>query len=90
MKHRNVEVYISDNCIQCERVMDQLEKWNIHYNVKNITNSPAVLKEMQAHSIYSVPLVLINGEKVHGFQKEKLQQTLGLTNRLYSTRKQIG
>ncbi|SDD09109.1 Glutaredoxin [Terribacillus halophilus] len=77
MRHREVEVYISDDCRQCEQVIDQLKKWNIHYTVKNITNSPAFLKEMQAHSIYSVPLVLINGEKVHGFQKDRIQQLLG-------------
>ncbi|MFP7478580.1 glutaredoxin family protein [Terribacillus saccharophilus] len=84
MRHRNVEVYISDNCKQCEQVTNQLDKWNISYNVKNITNAPAVLKEMQAHSVYSTPLVLINGEKVHGFQKSKLQQVLGLVSRMHS------
>ncbi|MFS0562521.1 hypothetical protein AB1K91_17430 [Terribacillus sp. 179-K 1B1 HS] len=63
MRHREVEVYISDSCKQCEQVIDQL-------------NPPAFLKEMQTHSIDSVPLVLINGEKVHG-QKDKLQQLLG-------------
>lgn len=89
MRHRNVEVYISDNCKQCEQVMEQLDKWNISYSVKNITNAPAVLKEMQAHSVYSTPLVLINGEKVLGFQKNKLQQMLGLINRMQSTRTQF-
>ncbi|WP_176466474.1 glutaredoxin family protein [Terribacillus saccharophilus] len=86
MRHRNVEVYISDNCKQCEQVMNQLDKWDISYSVKNITNAPAVLKEMQAHFIYSTPLVLIDGEKVHGFQKNKLQQMLGLINSMYSSR----
>lgn len=89
MRHRNVEVFISDNCKQSEQVMDQLDKWNISYSVKNITNSPAVLKEMQAHSVYSTPLVLVNGEKVHGFQKNKLQQMLGLINKMHSSRTQF-
>ncbi|QXE02221.1 glutaredoxin family protein [Terribacillus sp. DMT04] len=89
MKHRRVDVYISDHCRQCDKVVQQLDEWNISYNVKNVTDSPALLKEMQAYSIYSTPLVLVNGEKVHGFQKDRLQQVLGLINRMRSTRTQI-
>ena len=45
---------------------------------KNVREDPAVLKEFLALGYQSTPVTLIDGDVVKGFDREKLEQLLGL------------
>ena len=45
---------------------------------KNIREDPAALKELLALGYQSTPVTLIDGEAVVGFDREKIEQLLGL------------
>ncbi len=46
---------------------------------RNITEDESALKELQELGVFSTPVTLINGAVVVGFDREKLEQLLGLT-----------
>ncbi len=46
---------------------------------RNIAEDESALKELQKLGVFSTPVTLINGAVVVGFDREKLEQLLGLT-----------
>ena len=45
---------------------------------KNVREDPAALKELLALGYQSTPVTLIDGEAIVGFDREKIEQLLGL------------
>ncbi|MEN1968342.1 glutaredoxin domain-containing protein [Lentibacillus sp. N15] len=78
MNQNNVLVYINNNSKQRLDVLDQLDKWQIDYQTKNIAENPKYLEELQAEGIYGTPVTFINGQPILGFQKDKMKLELGL------------
>lgn len=72
----NINVYISKNCPTCDAVIGQLNKWNVPYRVKNVTNNKEVLHEMQNKGLYGTPATLHENLKkqVLGFNKTELRR----------------
>ncbi|MFU0789229.1 glutaredoxin family protein [Virgibacillus proomii] len=79
MEEPEVLVYISDYNKECERVIQNLKKWKIPYEIKNI-NDINHMKELQDKGIYGTPAIFIKGvkEPILGFQKNKIKYSLGL------------
>ncbi|SEN82698.1 Glutaredoxin [Amphibacillus marinus] len=73
MALNEVTVYVSDNCPECEQVIDLIEQFNISYTKKNISENKTYLSELQEHNIYATPAVMMNNEKILGFQKYKIE-----------------
>jgi len=46
---------------------------------RNIAEDESALKELQELGVFSTPVTLINGAVVVGFDRDKLEQLLGLT-----------
>ena len=46
---------------------------------RNIAEDESALKELQEHGVFSTPAMLINGAVVIGFDRDELEQLLGLT-----------
>lgn len=80
MNESNVTIYVSESNQTCEEVVNQLKRWNISFEVKNITKEPAYRKEMQKRGIYSTPATFVKGinKAILGFQKRKLQVALDI------------
>ena len=45
---------------------------------KNIREDPEALRELLARGFQSTPVTLIDGEAIVGFDREKIEQLLGL------------
>ncbi|WP_284141749.1 MULTISPECIES: glutaredoxin family protein [unclassified Virgibacillus] len=79
MAEREIVVYISNHCSQCDALTDQLDDWGVAYTTKNVTENNHYRKEMQENGIYGTPATFIEGNQkaILGFQKERLQIELG-------------
>ncbi|MGM8212466.1 glutaredoxin family protein [Virgibacillus sp. W0430] len=82
MADKEVTVYISDNCKECEALIKQLEEWDIAYNKINVTKEQKKMDRLQSMDIYGTPALFVKGRKlpVLGFQKNKLKDVLNIMN----------
>ena len=56
-----------------------LSEQGIEFVDRNIAEDESALEELQELGVFSTPVTLINGAVVVGFDREKLEQLLGLT-----------
>lgn len=73
---QEVVVYISDNCIECEKMMDLLDAENVAYELKNISEDKQYLHDLQKQHVYATPALIVKGKKVLGFQEQRIKQLL--------------
>jgi len=74
----DIIVYVSNACPTCEKVVHQLEKWNIHFKLKNVTENKSDLHEMQRQGIYGTPATIHQKLNKHvlGFNKRVLRKII--------------
>ncbi|MFS8541123.1 MAG: glutaredoxin family protein [Tissierellales bacterium] len=75
---KDVTIYTSNTCAYCVAAKEYLQEKGISYTEKNINQDPAARKELMQMGHMGVPVLLIDGEEVVGFNKEKIDQLLGL------------
>ncbi|WP_430788668.1 glutaredoxin family protein [Virgibacillus flavescens] len=80
MNEHQVIIYTSDNCPECEDLVDLLNEWKIEFTEKSVSNNNSTLKEMQARGIYGTPVTFIDDNPVLGYQEIKLKYELGISN----------
>ncbi len=73
-----VIIYSSDSCGYCVAAKQYLNENNIEYTEKNIGNDMEARNELIKMGHMGVPVLLIDGEEVVGFDKPKLDELLGL------------
>ena len=73
---KNVEIYTSDTCIQCIKAKEYLKNRNIEFKEYNISKDLEAKRELISMGYMSVPLILINGEHVLGFDKNRIDELL--------------
>ena len=74
-----VEVYTTPGCPYCAAVKRFLEEHGIDYEEYNVAEDPYKAEEMIERSgQMGVPVVDIDGEIVIGFDRERLEELLGL------------
>ena len=80
MNDKKTTIYISDNSPSCEKLINQMEKWGISYQTKNITKNNEIKKELQNQGIYGTPATFIKGysEPILGVQLGKLKRELNI------------
>jgi glutaredoxin len=76
-KHR-VAVYGSEYCHACTQVQLFLEEHNIPYDYFKVGETISVSDFVSYFNIKSVPLVLIDGEQIIGFDKDRMTRLLNL------------
>ncbi|MBT2218322.1 glutaredoxin family protein [Virgibacillus dakarensis] len=81
MNKKQVLVYINNNYKHRSNLLDQLDKWNINYETRNVAENQQYLRELQDKGIYGTPVTFIDGNPILGFQKDKMKHALGLENR---------
>ncbi|MDX8046320.1 hypothetical protein SH601_10045 [Gracilibacillus sp. S3-1-1] len=78
MRHQ-IDVYISDDCLESQRMVDYLSNYDIPINVKNTTIDKDNLRQLQEEGIYLTPAMVIDHHySVIGFQENKIKNMLNL------------
>ncbi|MBB6454179.1 glutaredoxin [Salirhabdus euzebyi] len=80
MGQREIVVYTSYDCVQSEKVIEQLEKWDIEYKEKNVSSNHEHLEHLQRKGIFGTPTVFVGEDYILGFQKQNLAHKLGVHN----------
>lgn len=75
----NVKIYSTPTCPNCNLAKEYLKEKNIPFEIIDVAEDPAKAEEMvQKSGQMSVPVILVDENIIVGFDKEKLNQALGL------------
>ncbi len=72
----NVIVYTSSTCPYCTLAKNYLSEKGVEYTEKNVQTDKEARKELMAMGHMGVPVLVVNGEEVVGFDKDKLDDLL--------------
>ena len=73
---KNVEIYTSDTCIQCIKAKEYLKNRNIEFKGYNISKDLEAKRELIRMGYMSIPVLLIDGEHVLGFDLNRIESLL--------------
>ena len=62
----------------CNKTQEYLAAKEVEFEDRDITKNEAFLKELEDMKIMSTPVIVIDGETVVGFKKDRLDELLGL------------
>ena len=72
----NVTVYTSNTCPHCVSAKEYLNDKGIDYTEKNVQTDPSARKELMQMGHMGVPVIVVDGEEIVGFNKVKLDELL--------------
>lgn len=76
-----IKIYSTPTCVYCHALKEYLAKNNIQYQETDVSQDEKELEKMVAISgQMGVPVVDIDGNIVIGFDKEKIDELLGIKN----------
>ena len=77
--NHKVEIYTTPACAYCRMAKDYFERNNISYSEYDVSKDISKRQEMldKTHQ-FGVPVIVINGKIVLGFDRTKINQLLGL------------
>nr|7C12_A Chain A, Glutaredoxin [Alkaliphilus oremlandii OhILAs]7C12_B Chain B, Glutaredoxin [Alkaliphilus oremlandii OhILAs]7C12_C Chain C, Glutaredoxin [Alkaliphilus oremlandii OhILAs]7C12_D Chain D, Glutaredoxin [Alkaliphilus oremlandii OhILAs]7C13_B Chain B, Glutaredoxin [Alkaliphilus oremlandii OhILAs]7C13_C Chain C, Glutaredoxin [Alkaliphilus oremlandii OhILAs] len=75
---KEVIVYTSNTCPHSFTVKEFLSENNVEFTEKNIQTDAAARKELMKKGIMAVPVIQIDEEVVVGFDRDKIEELLGL------------
>lgn len=81
MSERNVIVYISDDCSQCDKLLAHLNKLNVNYKTKNVTENHEYMEQLQEQGVFGTPTTFVDNHMILGMQKRKINRMLEAGNR---------
>ena len=73
---KKVEIYTSDTCIQCIKAKEYLKNNNVKYIEHNISKNSEARKELIRMGYMSIPVLIIDGEHVLGFDLNRMKSLL--------------
>ncbi len=73
---KNVIVYTSSTCPYCTLAKNHLTEKGVSYEEKNVSSDKEARKELMAMGHMGVPVIVIDGAEVVGFDKEKIDSLL--------------
>lgn len=71
-----VKVYSSNTCPHCVTAKNYLTEKGVEFEEKNVQTDPEARKELMAMGHMGVPVLLIGGEEVVGFDQAKIDELL--------------
>jgi glutaredoxin 3 len=74
----DVVVYSSDTCPYCALVKEYLSKKGVSYTEKNVSQDANARKELVRKGYMGVPVVIIDGEEIVGFDQQKIDELLNI------------
>ncbi|SCG82452.1 glutaredoxin [Proteiniborus sp. DW1] len=72
----NVIIYSSNSCGYCVLAKEYLQEKGVNYEEKNISTDPSARKELMQKGYMGVPVIIVNGEEIVGFDKARLEELL--------------
>lgn len=71
-----VVIYSSDTCPHCVSAKEYLNEREVEFTERNIQSDKEARKELMDMGHMGVPVLLIDGEEIVGFDKLKIDQLL--------------
>lgn len=71
-----VTVFTSNTCPYCTLAKNYLDEKGVEYTEKNVQTDKEARKELMEMGHMGVPVLVVNGEEIVGFDKEKLDDLL--------------
>ena len=71
-----VVVFTSNTCPYCTLAKNYLDEKGVGYTEKNVQTDKEARKELMGMGHMGVPVLVVNGEEIVGFDKEKLDELL--------------
>ena len=79
MKGAEVVIYTSPTCIHCKSAKEFFNAHNIHYTEYDVIANPGRRQEaVEKSGQMGVPVILVDGELVIGFDEDRLRELLGV------------
>ena len=72
----NITIYTSNTCPYCISAKDYLKQKGVEYTEKNVQTDKEARKELMAMGHMGVPVLIIDGEEIVGFDKERIDALL--------------
>ena len=69
---KQIDIYTSNNCQYCHEAMEFFSESNLKFTEHNISVDKEAKTEIIKKGYRSVPLIIIDGEEILGFDKEKI------------------
>ncbi|SHH29881.1 glutaredoxin family protein [Tepidibacter thalassicus] len=73
---KTVEIYTSNTCGYCHMAKDYLNEKNVKYIEHNISEDVNARKKLMKMGYMSVPVIVIQGEEILGFDKNRIDELL--------------
>ncbi|MBC8590225.1 glutaredoxin family protein [Wansuia hejianensis] len=73
---KNVLVYTSNTCPYCTLAKNYLDEKGVEYTEKNVQTDSGARQELMAMGHMGVPVLVIDGEEIVGFDKDKIDTLL--------------
>jgi glutaredoxin 3 len=71
-----ITVYTRRDCATCRQVKEYLEQFRLPYRERDVASDPAARLELEGMPVTGVPVILIGGEAVLGFDRARLDDLL--------------
>lgn len=71
-----VTIFTSSTCPYCVTAKEYLDEKGVSYTEKNIQSDKVARKELMGMGHMGVPVLVIDGEEVVGFDKSKIDELL--------------
>lgn len=75
-KTKEVIIYTSNTCGYCHAAKDYFDSLNVPYTEKNVNTDLDARKELIQKGFMGVPVILIDGETIQGFDKAAIDKQL--------------
>lgn len=75
---KKVVIYTSNTWPHCHTAKDYLAENDVDFEERNVQKDPEARKELMAKGIMAVPVIQIEEELITGFDKDRVDELLGL------------
>ncbi|KGG80866.1 glutaredoxin family protein [Caloranaerobacter azorensis] len=72
----DITIYTSNTCPHCFAAKDYFNSKGLSYTEKNVSVDPQARKELIEMGYMGVPVIIVNGETIVGFDKNRLEEIL--------------
>lgn len=74
---KKVYVYSSNTCPYCTLAKDYLAEKGVEFEEKNVQTDNTARRELMEMGHMGVPVIVIDGEEIVGFDKAKIDELIG-------------
>ena len=75
---KKIETYTSDTCIQCKKAKEYFQNNNLEFIEYNISSNQEYKRELIKKGYLSVPVIVVEGQDILGFDLTRIKQLTGL------------